>query len=73
VKCDHCHVETNGKLDPASDAKKEKATARAMIRMVHALNAETFKVADMKDAKVTCFTCHRGSVKPLSKPELPAS
>ena len=73
VKCTHCHVETDGKLDPASDGKQEKETARAMIRMVHALNMDTFKVADMKDAKVTCFTCHRGAVKPLTKPDAPAA
>ena len=73
VKCTHCHVETDGKLDPASDAKKEKEIARAMIRMVHAINADNFKVTDMKDAKVTCFTCHRGSVKPLTRPETSSS
>ena len=73
VKCTHCHVETGGKMDFAADAKTQKETARAMIRMVHALNAETFKVADMKQAKVTCFTCHRGAVKPLTKPEASAS
>ena len=80
VRCAHCHVGEEGKplstFDFASDAKREKQTARAMLRMVHRINAEDFGVKDIKNVKVTCFTCHRGAVKPLTAPpppEVPAA
>ena len=50
-------------FDFASDAKKEKVTARKMLVMVHRINEQ-----DFKDVKVTCFTCHRGATKPLTAP-----
>ena len=72
VRCVHCHVGEEGKplstFDFASDAKKEKQTARAMLRMVHRINSEDFGVKEFKDVKVTCYTCHRGSTKPLTAP-----
>jgi hypothetical protein len=73
VKCTHCHVGTPPNMDFASDAKKEKLTARAMLRMVHRINREDFGVTEFKDVKVTCFTCHRGSTKPLVRPPAPAA
>jgi len=73
VKCTHCHVGTPPNMDFASDAKKEKQTARAMLRMVHRINAEDFGVQDFSQVKVTCFTCHRGSVKPLIAPAAAAT
>ena len=82
VRCAHCHVGEEGKplstFDFASDAKRAKQTARAMLRMVHKINAEDFGVKDFKDVKVTCFTCHRGAAKPLTAappppPEAPAA
>ena len=74
VRCTHCHVGEEGKplstFDFASDAKKEKVTARKMLVMVHRINEQ-----DFKDVKVTCFTCHRGSAHPLKTPpaETPAA
>jgi hypothetical protein len=72
VRCTHCHVGEEGKplstFDFASDAKKEKATARAMLRMVHRINEQDFGVRQFGDVKVTCFTCHRGATKPLTAP-----
>jgi hypothetical protein len=38
-----------------------------MMKMVVALNASQFG----GDARVTCFTCHRGSTQPARVPELP--
>lgn len=78
VRCVHCHVGEEGKplstFDFASDAKKEKQVARAMLRMVHRINSEDFGAKEFKDAKVTCYTCHRGSTKPLTAiPEQPAA
>lgn len=71
VRCVHCHVGTEGQpptFDFASDAKPEKATARKMLAMVHRINGQDFGVTDFTNIKVTCFTCHRGSVKPLTAP-----
>jgi hypothetical protein len=36
--------------------------------MVHKINREEFGVTDVANAKVTCFTCHRGSTDPLREP-----
>jgi len=75
VRCVHCHVGEEGKplstFDFASDAKPQKQVARKMLAMVHRVNSEDFGVKDFKDVKVTCFTCHRGSTKPLTA--LPAA
>ena len=72
VRCVHCHVGTEGQplstFDFASDAKPQKATARKMLAMVHRINEQDFGVKEFKDVKVTCFTCHRGSTKPLIAP-----
>ena len=78
VRCVHCHVGEEGKplstFDFASDAKPEKQVARKMLVMVHRINSEDFGVKDFKDVKVTCFTCHRGTTKPLTvAPAAPAT
>src|SRR5579884_994223 len=59
VGCDFCHVEPRDK-----DEKPEKATARKMLQMVMTANKETFAGA----TEVTCYTCHRGSARPISTP-----
>lgn len=60
VDCVHCHVAG----DFVSDAKPAKQTARKMWNMVVAINRDTFGGS----GPVTCWTCHRGSVKPESVP-----
>lgn len=68
VECEFCHVKgADGKLDPASDAKKEKAAARWMLTMVAGLNQQ-FHVKEGEPPKVTCYTCHRGSPHPQTSP-----
>jgi hypothetical protein len=72
VRCTYCHVGTEGQplstLDFASDAKDHKKTARDMMAMVATLNSKTLPAATgLPDAKVTCFTCHRGSTKPATE------
>jgi len=71
VRCTFCHVGEEGKplstFDFASDAKAKKLTARAMVQMAHKLNKDEFD----GEMKVTCFTCHRGSTKPLTEPPAP--
>jgi hypothetical protein len=79
VRCTFCHVgeaqQPLSTFDFASDAKREKQTARKMLAMVHRINSEDFGVTDFSKVKVTCFTCHRGSTKPLTAPppETPAA
>ena len=73
VRCSYCHVGEEGKplstFDFASDAKNKKQTARKMLAMAHRINSENFDQAeDPGVLKVTCYTCHRGSTKPLTKP-----
>ena len=75
VRCTYCHVGEEGKplstFDFASDAKDHKDTARGMLRMADRLNAELPGITGLPDARVTCFTCHRGSTKPLTAPPPP--
>lgn len=68
VRCTYCHVGEEGKLDFPSDGKKEKLTARKMLAMVHRINQQDFGVMDFANVKVSCFTCHRGSTKPVAMP-----
>jgi cytochrome c peroxidase len=72
VRCTYCHVGEEGKplstFDFASDAKEKKLMARKMLAMVHRINEQDFGVHDFSQVKVTCFTCHRGSTKPLAMP-----
>jgi photosynthetic reaction center cytochrome c subunit len=60
VECSYCHVE--GALE--KDDKKPKLTARKMMQMVMAIDRVNF------DAKpsVTCYSCHRGSPRPIAIP-----
>jgi len=66
VQCSHCHVGT-----PAERAKDDlptKAKARTMIKMMMAINKDFVGVGEGEPDKVTCFTCHRGALKPLTAP-----
>lgn len=69
VECSHCHV---SQQDRASDAKPEKLKARKMLQMTLTINNELLKDVGDPPApgtqKVTCFTCHRGTLKPLTAP-----
>jgi hypothetical protein len=70
VECSHCHV--GGQQERAKDDNPKKGIARKMIVMTAAINKDMLK--DIGDpvaanaAKVTCFTCHRGAIKPLNAP-----
>ena len=70
VECTHCHVGTA--QERAKDDNPKKAVARKMIQMTMAVNNDLLKgVGDAPAAgasKVTCFTCHRGAIKPLNAP-----
>lgn len=71
VKCDYCHVQGNF----ASDEKRPKHTARRMLELTMALNADYFAGtapaapgpsggAASKLGRVTCYTCHQGASIP---------
>lgn len=60
VECEFCHV--RDAFD--KDDKQLKQTARRMIHMMFALNADQFH----GERAVTCYTCHRGSAKPVGIP-----
>ena len=57
-------MSTEHRGDKASDEKMEESIARKMILMVRDINA------DFEDGKqrVTCYTCHRGSITPATAP-----
>ncbi len=77
VRCDYCHVQANPDLSrtPSNvggwvwdrDDKLTKRRAREMMKMVVELNASRFR----GEAKVTCYTCHRGATQPSRLPTLP--
>jgi photosynthetic reaction center cytochrome c subunit len=67
VHCDYCHVKSGDKWEWASDEKPQKATGLAMIRMVLAINKEHFDGS----RKLTCYTCHRGSLQVATLAPLP--
>jgi photosynthetic reaction center cytochrome c subunit len=60
VECEYCHVAHANEKDD----KKPKVTARKMINMMMAINKENFD----GHREVTCYSCHRGSAKPVSTP-----
>ena len=69
VECAHCHV--GGMQDRAKDDNPKKAVARKMLQMTMALNKDLASIGEPAPAgasKVTCFTCHRGALKPLTAP-----
>jgi len=71
VQCNHCQVEDMAMR--ASDDNPKKDIARKMIQMTMDLNKQLDAIGTpaAPDApKVTCFTCHRGAVKPLTAAEI---
>jgi len=60
VECSFCHVE--GHFE--NDDKKPKQTARDMMKMMLALNKNSFEGR----REVTCYSCHRGARNPVDTP-----
>ena len=74
VKCNFCHAaktDDPNKLDYASDAKPEKETTRAMIKMTMEINDKYFHITGPYTTKavlsVNCITCHNGKTHPVAK------
>jgi hypothetical protein len=65
VSCSYCHVQGNF----ASDDNPKKPLARLMLKMVREMNS-AFDASPLMEGRtrVTCFTCHRGEIKPISAP-----
>ena len=66
VQCTHCHVGTP--QERFKDDLPAKATARKMLKMSMAINADHLGIKAGEPNKVTCFSCHRGALKPLTAP-----
>lgn len=70
VQCSHCHVGTPA--ERAKDDLPSKLLARKMFAMTMTINNDLLKdvgtPAPEGTRKVTCFTCHRGALKPLTAP-----
>jgi photosynthetic reaction center cytochrome c subunit len=64
VECEFCHVQ--GAFE--KDDKKPKQTARKMMEMMIAINADNFD----RHREVTCYSCHRGAVDPVNMPPVMA-
>ncbi len=62
VECEFCHVQ--GAFE--KDDKEPKQTARKMMEMMFAINADNFD----GHREVTCYSCHRGSIHPVGVPRV---
>ena len=69
VRCAHCHVgpdDLTG-MNFATDEKRSKVAARAMLQMVRSINTEfvgRLPAGESTPQQVSCITCHRRSIKP---------
>ena len=80
VGCDYCHVRRDGKLDFASDDKREKKVARQMILLRDSINVALPAIVGKPPGigptsgqghpgapvRVLCSSCHRGLPIPKS-------
>ena len=63
VRCEYCHAGKGGNelkdMNWGSDEKESKSTARAMLRMVEAINQQYIaKLGKQAPNQVGCVTCH---------------
>jgi hypothetical protein len=69
LNCIDCHTaESVGTWDKFADDTPLKRTSRRMIQMVNAINKDNFSGV----RNVTCYTCHRGDLRPKAVPNLAA-
>lgn len=67
MNCTQCHVEeAGGNWAKYADDNALKQTTRRMIGMMNAINQSYFGGRRF----VTCYSCHRGSTRPLVIPDL---
>jgi len=71
VRCNHCHVGEEGQSfaewDFASDDNPNKIRARQMMEMVGGIRKQLadFESSNPVPATVSCYTCHRGTARPV--------
>ena len=69
LNCIDCHVpESVGSWEKFADDTPIKQTARRMVTMVNDINKNNFSGV----RAITCYTCHRGDIKPRILPSLAA-
>ena len=67
LNCAHCHAINNGAgWEAYATETPLKQTARRMLRMMNAINKDSFGGARV----ITCNTCHRGDQRPRPVPSL---
>ena len=66
MSCQDCHSADDRSWENFAADNPRKRIARGMIRMMAAINEEQFGGRQL----VTCFSCHRGSDRPKSTPDL---
>jgi len=66
VCCGDCHTGAGTSNPKWEDDPPRKRTARRMMQMVAAINRDNFNGRQV----VTCWTCHRGSQRPMATPPL---
>lgn len=70
VRCEFCHADKGNDVKErnfASDEKETKRTARAMLRMVDAINKEYIaKLGQETPQQVQCVTCHHRLAVPTT-------
>jgi photosynthetic reaction center cytochrome c subunit len=67
MNCTQCHVEeSGGNWAKYADDNALKQTTRRMITMMNAINKSYFGGRRL----LTCYSCHRGSTRPLVTPDL---
>ena len=68
VCCGDCHTGAGTSNPKWEDDPPRKQIARRMVRMVNAINKDTFGGRQV----VTCWTCHRGTPNPAVTPSIDA-
>src|SRR6266581_9549363 len=69
LNCIDCHIpESAGTWEKFAEETPLKRTARRMMLMVNAINKDNFSGV----RSVTCYTCHRGDLRPRILPNLAA-
>ncbi len=67
ANCVHCHVEESlTRWEKFAEDVPRKRRARQMIQMVNAINQANFGGRQV----ITCYTCHRGDIRPEAVPSL---
>src|SRR5213593_536651 len=69
LNCIDCHIpESAGTWEKFAEETPLKRTARRMMLMVNAINKDNFSGV----RSVSCYTCHRGDLRPKVVPNLAA-